>query len=937
MSGILPSQQAIEAKLLEYCKAAPGRLQSVGEDFLAARNPSRYRSLRPQGRNSALQTTKGYPDAYSFDGDGGVNIVEATVTDWRGHIEKADVVALTKIPKITSYVLFVLERRAEPLIPQKNTPDEKTDAETHCRNLLIGAGVPSDEIELIFLNQLVRELRSTRYAHILADIGLATRVPPFTRVLELPLIQSASPTLTEYQEERVVSPQRLDALYELTRSSRTCVLVGLGGVGKTTLALSIAHRWMARNLQEAYYLDVKRFGSNPVDGLREMLVSMEMYFDTKSLFIVDNSHLFADEELAQLLILAANPKAPRLLLLGRRFAKECSTALSAADRARIAIAPVEVEANDLLAAYTLFSKREVGLAQVTLPTLEELQSWHRTAPDLVLFCAALQASANTIRAGLLPTVSRKDAEAHVRKNYLDTLPPAELPSLIVIAKLATLEIAASRSSLIGLAPLSLIARDLVAVTSATTTGEERFSLPHDNLGALVLANIDPAELKLAFEKAVAADIFQATYIVRRLLDTNDVDSASRILNDCHDQIWKFHKAAPPSFAAIFDRLYVRAGLPTTHRTKLVDLYRDYVNSEAGFLTGSASFLVYAERLGAEMKELDQVLLDLPADRLNIAMRLASPVELVRLLELFARFKFAIHAHLESQMKVRSVQEAFANNLIAANPDEVNQALGGLHVGGEKLFAEIISLLGSMKLDRLFEGVRGTLHRDVRYILRLKSLVEFLASTTFREELADQVARSFKNIMSLTADYSGLGYHSRKLVGDALARTASLDGKYVANPRRAAAGLVQVLQGCTDTDTIKRFVDQLPSPIAVYLRFLREPQLEALWRQLLHRFPDSNLTNSIRIEIKNVARERYENALSSMNIPRLAVARHLWRCVGEDETFRDEEVVALLDNGRSALMETLERLRTSKDGGKSKFYMVQALQFELDATRACSEL
>lgn len=918
----LPSEQKINDRLLEICKAAPGQLQRIGEAFLSIRDPRRYGLLRPQGRNTWIQTTKGYPDAYAKDCYG-IHVIEATVGNWRTHIQDEDLKRFPSLGKVGSYVLLVLQS-AELLIPQSNSPKERAEKnEEYFKELLVNGGVPRDQIEFIFLDQLVRALRTPQYIWLLRDIGLVSDLAPFESLDAMPPMSSTNPSKEEYFDESVICRNKLERLDAAMQNSRLLVLTGLGGVGKTTTGLALSYRWAKRNPAGSYYLDAKCFFGAMGGTLREALAAIEFYRGTQTLFVIDNIHLLPDDDIARIVQCAIAPVPSSLLLLGRSFPHKMLENVPAVARRYVRIESLLVEQNDLLAMYRLYASRVIIDSHVQDPSEDELKDWHKLAPDLVLFSACLRSEREMLKAGLIPHMSKHQANDYVRAQYVANLPSIERASLIAIAKLAGLEIPASIRSLGGVAPSWLLGQHLITQLNAAKFQIQRFSLPHDNLGALILEWFDDNAKQEAWNATLSNDVFQATYIARRLLDLGRLAEAKSILQDYEDRIWHFSDSFPPSFAHTIDKLYQRAQLEGGYRNRLLEFYDTFVKKHLNFLAGASSFIHFAERNNLRADEFLRILIDQPPARLEVALKLVSLIDFAYFIKLA---KSAAPDNYESLYKCISdtkVLCAFLNKFHDSTLDEINQALGIIHAEDSTItFALQVLVAGNSRIAPLFLHLLQSSSQELHLLLRHKYLVELLCSCDFREPLAQRLAQGFKNISSMMDDYSELGTQTKILINDALSR-ASVGNVVRAVNRETANVLYFVLLGAMEESVINDYLVLIEvDHLNILFRHWPPARLEAAWQTVHCRFGSTGLVLRIQRAMLESVSFKLIRATCTGEIVKIAVHRYSWKLLTGDSSQLEDKVDMLL---RQNLAQLSLKLGQEENSEASNRFIIAALK------------
>lgn len=890
----LPSEQKIHDHLNETFKLAAGKLQKIGEVFLAIRDPKRYGMLRPQGRNKWLQTTKNYPDAYARDGMG-LHLVEATVGDWRKHIETEDAIRIPHLGKVGSYVMFSL-KSAEALIPQANASEEKkTKNEEYYKDLLAQLGVPRDQIEFVFLDQLVSALRTPEYAWILRDIGLESDLSPFENLDDTVGANPGGPGVQDYEHENVICKKKLAQLYEELNDTRLLVLTGLGGVGKTTAALALAYRWSNTHPAGAYYLDVKWFSGAMGGSLREALLTMEYHRNSGTLFVIDNVHLLQDGEIARLVHCAQASSRSPLLLLGRNVPEQLLADLPARTRQNIRLYPLTVTPDDLLAAYTVFVRDATLAGSVPQPSHAQLLQWHRLAPDLVLFSASLRGAKARLMAGLLPDVSKAQAVEYFRTRYVANIPASERASLIVIAKLAELEIPASLRSFGGTNPSWLVKEELVSRSTADDGRSVRFALPHDNFGPLILESFTQEEIGAAWQTALSQDIFQTTYIAKRLIDLGRTAAAAEILSIYESRIWSFDDMFPPSFAHTVDKLYEHAGLAGADAGKALSLFEHFVARSTNFLAGARSYISFAQRYGVLPESFHRILLDQPSARLDVALRLASPVDFAYFVKLLQ--KNAVGSDCEQYLLVSSAEMlgVFLNKFREATLNEMDLALGMIRECDQTVYARLLGLRPQrVALGSAFEHLVGSASQTFDYFLHQQNLVEFLLIDGFSDLCSNRLAKGFTRLGRLIERADDTGPNTQAMLSDALQK-AQAAGPIRGTGRTAADILYFVVKGARADAIVSAYIAGLSrNDLAGIMLHWPLRRLVSAWRSMEVHFPHTAAFAILHGAMLDTAWRKMKSNVDAGRYAPAAFMRYAWMCLkGEpaslaqiDATLRD---------------------------------------------------
>lgn len=924
--SLLPSERTIRERLEARAKRSPGEFQKIAEDFLAKRDPGRYRGLRPQGRNADLQTTKGFPDAYAPIGRD-LHLVEATTGSWRSHLEQSDSERLSKIANAASYVFFALES-AEKLIPQKPSKHKAKAAsavakdETYYKDLIAARGVPRDAIEFIFVDQLVRELRSPRYATILRDLGLAHRIPPFEHVDDVAECDPDAPRRADYRSGDVVDRRKCERLTTLIRQSRVPIVVGLGGVGKTTIGLAVAHRWMSECAAGAYYGDVKLSTAMGSNVTREILEALDMYDGTQELFVIDNVHLLGRENLSRLMDKAQSEDAPPMLLLARSFDSNLLQSRPIQAKARFAVDNLVVDEADLLSAYKFMQRRAMITGELQHPTAKRLAEWLRMAPDLVLFLAALKNQRRRIAAGLTPHVTEDDAIRYVQTHFVEVLAQEDRPLLIAIASLATLEIPASEACLGGVEPKWLIAHDLIAPTSVSAS-TKRYALPHDALGGLILRCFDDESIAAVWQDVLERDAFQATYIAHQLLDLGRKEEAKVVLTTISDRLWRFTQLVPPGYAFVLHNLYSRAGLRGPDLAQLKALYSAFIEENEAFLSGARSFFEFIKSVGGDVDEFMNLLLATPLERLRSAAQLAQPAELGQLmLASGSEGAGRIAARVRELLTEAAVQQAFVNHFFQLPLGSANRVLAMIRRCPAEVRSELEAAIRASKegMHSLLEHVGAAMRTEKHGPRQSRYVIELLADSQHAPELARWLSGSTsKRVRYLLRGAASAGPHTRELISKVLATQDPVQ-LMPERPEEVSRLLAEVILAVTDEQILRRFINALPpeEPLTSLVLFWHPAQMIEALTRVEHLFPRSPSATDLRQAVLVVLRRRLGRAVADRKALAVVFLRHAWQSLGYSPLKPDDPSVAVVAAHDRELQHAQERYRSRQVSQRARF-------------------
>ncbi|HEX3531517.1 MAG TPA: hypothetical protein VH988_31030 [Thermoanaerobaculia bacterium] len=406
-------------------------------------------------------------------------IVEVTHSDrWEAHL-KHDVARTLALRGSVAAFMFIAWAKAPPL-----------EVLLHYRTELVGMGIPSDAIFLVFREQLLREMQQPKYARLWVDpLKLPVSSLPFEWVEQATQLfgseeraETFAPSLSEYRNSQVHRPIVADQVERQLAQAGWALVRGLGASGKTVLAASIA---LGDRFVGAYYLDLADFEG--ADDLPAAIDSLTTHADDGVLFVIDNVHL--NERSARHLYdhWQQSANRSRLLLVGR------ITTPPSDERGRISpladldqhAFELKVEARDLLGVYLRLARRWAASARITEPLSDAVAAWVRLfGGDLLAFSAAVARKANRLARGDW-SLEPRDALSYVRNEYVDGLTAAEKKALIRLATLARIEYWATSRCLEEALPKRLLMKGLILSARLGRPDTLRFRLVHPGFGDLL--------------------------------------------------------------------------------------------------------------------------------------------------------------------------------------------------------------------------------------------------------------------------------------------------------------------------------------------------------------------------------------------------------------------------------------------------------------------
>jgi hypothetical protein len=498
---------------------SPAGFQRLAEAYAELRWPQRYHDLLPSGRNAFNATTSGWPDAWSPGKTGRVHVVEASLdTHWATHLDKDIEKARCLKGAVESFVFVSAANQ-----PKNGNLESRTST-------LSSIGIPRHNVELVFRQQLRRDLAAPRFARVRADLlKLPASPSPFVSLEQARALfgdgssAAFAPTMEEYEiPNRVWRSAALPRARKRLDEVGWAYLEGYGAAGKTVLCTQLGLEWLTA-LKPVFYLDLTI--ANWESGVARIIEIMTAYGGEDVLFIVDNLHVaeLAGGELFD--NWRARQDRSRLLLSGRRISSHPWSGVGDHLRdVREDAVTVRANAEDVFGAYRRLAAR-IDPAAAPPPRFLTRRWAQLFRGDLVAFGAAL---VRTQRAGrLFGELSAEDAVDYVRDVYLA---PYEqdtrgLEALLTISALSVLEIPT---------PVSLVAATLVhpslASGAVVRSGDQHsLSTAHPGLARLVLGAAQRPEIDVdALARCAESDAKLGRLITRWLADRRE-SSATRAL------------------------------------------------------------------------------------------------------------------------------------------------------------------------------------------------------------------------------------------------------------------------------------------------------------------------------------------------------------------------------------------------------------------------
>lgn len=751
----MPSESEIRTAIWQL-KSHAGKFQVLAECVVRIKHGGPYLDLVPQGRNSALQTTIGYPDAYAQGHSSELYLVETTVGDWRKHLDTEDIPGIEKLVKagrkVAAFTLFcmadsdlLIAQDRKELKERKKPKIKKMSAEEY-KVAIEALGVPKGGVQIFFLDQLVKELRHPAYARVLAEYGLPIDISPFYPIANRLFTAFGGPTREDYENGLAVAKFRHEEVKRaLSPSARLLVEAG-SGLGKTTLATAVAFDWLKGSSQGAFYVDLDVY-DDPAVMVPQLIQQLKQYGCKEHLFILDNCHRLKPALLRQVIGAHVDPSnRPTILALSRMLDdQQARTLCKDTGTQRLQISLCE---DDIRAVYELIARRLSATGSYLSPSEADVRKWLTLHADLVSFSLALNGAAASILAGQKPTLTEQDAIDHLRVRYISDLADEEREMLAVIALCARFDIAASSSSLLRGVPKQSIERGLVFEHTARNR-QRRYGLAHARFGHLLLRALDKDEDEV-WRSVIKRDSFQACFISLRLLQS-DIEAmapekamakAREVLQSVGPDAWKFSSHFSPGYSGVIASLYKAVGLEATFKGTLMNEISQYIAKQDGFLTGLPSFLTFAEQEGFD-SEVEKVWADLllavEAGRMTAAACLAPVATVQNMLRMAAARGTATLLAFANSFENDAVANAVANKFAKLMPDLAEGVLADFSKFAPTLHALLLqklkagTILETFKISMLKAKSRGS----IRLWLRRTQLLGLLAPDAVPAWLAER--------------------------------------------------------------------------------------------------------------------------------------------------------------------------------------------------------
>lgn len=318
---------------------------------------------------------------------------------------------------------------------------------------------------------------------------------------------------------------------------------------------------------------------------------------------------------------------------------------------------------------------------------------------------------------LSPTASSSTTE--VMPMMMPSMPADGRAALIVIATLAGHEIAASETSLGGPVPAMLVELGLARPEPTKAGTEVRLRLPHDKLGPRLLKCFSAQEQQQAYAAAIARDLFQTCFIIRRMLARGGRSEAAQLLRSVDSELWRFSSAWSLGYAGDIWSLYAAAGVSEDFWQDIPANFKSYLDGKPDFLNGMDKFMTFASNRADIADECWALLLSKEGDGvLRRAFRYVHPEAIHHLLSRAGQHHIATHAALAAVVADQAVMAAAAGKLITLRKDEVNHML--------RRMEELAPTAASMLRTELQAGERLSAFRSSLSRASDKALLEWTA-------------------------------------------------------------------------------------------------------------------------------------------------------------------------------------------------------------------
>lgn len=459
----------------------------------------RFAGLEITGRREGVIMPK-WPDGVIIGPRGEMDCVEATrAVDWKKHLD-GDIEWIRSEP-VRGFVFISWCQAPEP--------QQIRDA----KERIVAAGVPAENVDLVFRGRLLHSLRKNWFAHLWRDPLRLNFVPlPFRQVdTERGLIgidagsEELHPRPAEFRTPRQVhEPRILPAVHSRLESEGFVQVYGHGAAGKTVLAEHVIQRHLldgaipliyepqddddaeteAKRLPRhtAYYCKLDPLSRHSQRDLVEVFLQNAA---ANALFVIDDTHLEPQAALDLRNQWEDLGKGSKMLQLGRRKVLDHSRGVSVPDDSL----ELSVGSGDLKGVFRRLASLRRGGAEPPSPPSSAVKQWLELfRGDLVVFTAA--ASAALERQLADPDeweLTVADAAHKVKKRYLpDSLSDGERRDLLSLAVLAEYEVGVPVASMRTDLPDS-VERGAVLHVRFSPGEAGEFRLAHPGLGRLLLA------------------------------------------------------------------------------------------------------------------------------------------------------------------------------------------------------------------------------------------------------------------------------------------------------------------------------------------------------------------------------------------------------------------------------------------------------------------
>ncbi|MGP6425541.1 hypothetical protein [Pseudomonas pharyngis] len=864
---IVASEYEIRAAI-ERTRPSPGTFQRLAEMFMCIKFAGQYTSLIPQGRKDNDQTIKGYPDAYARLPDGRLLVVEATVGDWRTHLAE-DLEKLKSLPSPgVAEIAFFTMQDADPTRPQANANPTTTKPDVeYFRQELQKLGIPNEGIRFFFMNQLVSELRQTRFAKILYSLNLPVSVTPFENIDLLPYSEM-EPSRDEYKNKQIVYKRRLNKVKKCLENHPITCISGRSGVGKTTLAFAAAHQWANYENRTAMYVDF-RDTPDPSALVESITTLVKVFGDENTLFIIDNTHLLNPRPLAQIenSFYRAENK-PKLLMISHTTPAKTSHTLPDGKQLKNAIIPISLETSDIESAYKFICKRITQSSNFYKPDKADLSQWILFAPDILTFCMALINEKEYIIGGMRPELSLKGTRDFINKNYISHCSLEERKNLATIATLATYEMVTSEMSLPTQPSDKLLNLGLITKTSTKDGAYIRYKIAHDKLGKLILEALDENPT-LLLEETFERDPFQASFWVRRQLDRERLDSsqkgiAASVLRNIDSKLWNFSKDFSPNYVTPIASMYREAEVEIGFWDILPERINRYIDSNTNFLKGIPSYLTFvADRPELTKACWDKLEQSNSSNRFSMACQLSSAKSLGTLLVHAEKHGKKVLDWIVPAMTSKQNATAMAIRLSSVDPHPAENTLNTIQRLAPELFKLLRAELGNENLTAPFlNNLRKSNNKIMKQWLQRPILLELTLKNDTKSVIA--IAFATKKIQSLRQLIisNTRTFETEKLIKQSIDFIFSEDN--IKKPNRytkAQFSLIMEYYADTRNQECNTFIQELHSSnkLTEIIDSMKPDALIATWSAMRHFRKNSKSCKLIKQSIETLLKNRLDSS------------------------------------------------------------------------------